>query len=205
MTKVCGMTDGDNIRRVEALGVDFIGFVFHTPSPRCVRALPSYLPRRARRTGVFVDMPPEEVAMWADRFGLQAVQLHGRESPAYCRDLAGRLGLPVIKAFHLSRPEDLYATRQYEGLCACYLFEPHGEAPGGNGKRLDTGLLRLYRGQTPFLLSGGIGPDSLGALATFRHPWWAGIDLNSRFEQAPGIKDVAKLKDFLERFHTDND
>lgn len=198
LVKVCGMRDGDNIRRVEALGVDFIGFVFHAPSPRCVCALPSYLPAKAKRTGVFVNRPLAEVAMWADRFDLQFIQLHGEEPPEYCRHLRQTLGLPLIKAFHLSRPDDLRHTLPYEGLCDYYLFEPQGTSPGGNGIPLDLSLPYNYQGRTPFLLSGGIGPDSIEALHRFSHPRWAGIDLNSRFELAPGLKDVERLERFLQ-------
>lgn len=198
LVKVCGMRDGDNIRRVEALGVDFIGFVFHAPSPRCVCALPSYLPAKAKRTGVFVNRPLAEVAMWADRFDLQFIQLHGEEPPEYCRHLRQTLGLPLIKAFHLSRPDDLRHTLPYEGLCDYYLFEPRGTSPGGNGIPLDLSLPYNYQGRTPFLLSGGIGPDSIEALHRFSHPRWAGIDLNSRFELVPGLKDVERLERFLQ-------
>ena len=200
LVKVCGMTDGDNIRQVEALGVDLIGFVFYAPSPRCVCALPSYLPTKAKRVGVFVDSSREEVAMMADRVGLQLIQLHGGESPEYCRRLRETLGLPLIKAFHLSRPNDLRPTLLYEGLCDYYLFEPRGKSPGGNGVTLDLELLHDYLGETPFLLSGGIGPDSVKALHRFHHPRWAGIDLNSRFELAPGLKDVERLNRFLQSF-----
>ena len=163
LVKVCGMTDGDNIRRVEALGVDFIGFVFHEPSPRYAGVVPSYLPERAKRVGVFVDSPRKEVERKAERFGLQVLQLHGGESPDYCRCLRETLGLPLVKAFHLAEPEDLRRTEPYEGLCDFFLFEPLTCLPGGSG-----------------------------------HPRWAGIDLNSRFELAPGLKDVERLGQFLQ-------
>ena len=198
LVKVCGMTDGDNIRRVEALGVDFIGFVFHEPSPRYAAIVPSYLPERAKRVGVFVDSPREEVERKAERFGLQVLQLHGGESPDYCRCLRETLGLPLVKAFHLAEPEDLRRTEPYEGLCDFFLFEPLTCLPGGSGKTFDWQLLRPYEGRTPFLLSGGIGSDSIEALRRFHHPRWAGIDLNSRFELAPGLKDVERLSQFLQ-------
>ena len=101
LVKVCGMTDGENIRRVEELGVDFIGFVFYPRSPRFVYQMPDYLPRRARRIGVFVNETKETVLTYADRFELDYVQLHGKESPLYCQSLRKSHGLKVIKAFHL--------------------------------------------------------------------------------------------------------
>lgn len=196
--KVCGMTDGNNIRQVEELGVDFIGFVFHAASPRYIHKLPSYLPRRAQRVGVFVDHTQKEVEQMVSRFGLNAIQLHGHESPAYCRHLRSSLGLTIIKAFHLSDPDDLKIAQAYEGLCDYYLFEPQTEQPGGSGRGFDWDWLANYNGPTPFLLSGGIGPDSLESLSRFHHPCLQGIDLNSRFEQIPGLKDIERLKKFIQ-------
>ena len=108
------------------------------------------------------------------------------------------MGLPLVKAFHLAETEDLRRTEPYEGLCDFFLFEPLTCLPGGSGKTFDWQLLHSYEGRTPFLLSGGIGPDSTEALRRFRHPRWAGIDLNSRFELAPGLKDVERLGQFLQ-------
>ena len=155
-------------------------------------------PERAKRVGVFVDSPRKEVERKAERFGLQVLQLHGGESPDYCRRLRETLGLPLVKAFHLAETEDLRRTEPYEGLCDFFLFEPLTCLPGGSGKTLDWQLLHHYEGRTPFLLSGGIGPDSIEALRRFHHPRWAGIDLNSRFELAPGLKDVERLGQFLQ-------
>ncbi len=110
LVKVCGMTDGENIRQVEELGVDFIGFVFYPRSPRFVYQMPDYLPRRARRIGVFANETKETVLTYADRFELDYVQLHGKESPLYCQSLREGHGLKVIKALHLANPRDVAAT-----------------------------------------------------------------------------------------------
>lgn len=200
LCKVCGMTQGDNIRAVEQLGVDLMGFIFYSPSPRFVDALPNYLPLRAARVGVFVDQPKEEVLMYADRFGLQAIQLHGHESPDYCRSLRER-GLHIIKAFPIATADDLPATAAYEGLCDYYLFDTKALLPGGSGQTFDWSVLESYRGRTPFLLSGGIRPEHASAVRLLQHPLLAGIDLNSRFESAPGVKDVQLLRKFLEELN----
>lgn len=116
LVKVCGMTDGENIRRVEELGVDFIGFVFYPRSPRFVYQMPDYLPRRARRIGVFVNETKETVLTYSDRFGLDYVQLHGNESPLYCQSLREGHGLKVVKAFHLATPRDVADDYLFDGL-----------------------------------------------------------------------------------------
>lgn len=197
LCKVCGMTFGDNIRQVEQLGVDWIGFIFYPRSPRFMDALPDYLPLRAERVGVFVDQPKEEVLMYADRFALQAIQLHGHESPGYCRSLRGR-GLRVIKAFPIATADDLPATATYEGCCDYYLFDTKSTQPGGSGQSFDWSALQTYQGRTPFLLSGGIRPGQATIVRALRHPLLAGIDLNSRFESSPGVKDVQLLRQFLD-------
>lgn len=196
--KVCGMTQGDNIRQVEALGIDLMGLIFYPKSPRCLTHLPDYLPQQARRVGVFVNESKEDVAMYADRFGLDFIQLHGHESPAYCRTLRQQ-GFRLIKAFAVSRPKDLLAVCEYddEDLCEYFLFDTPTSQYGGSGNQFDWNLLQHYQGHTPFLLSGGIHAHSVPALRTFRHPRWAGIDLNSRFETAPGMKDVERLRQFI--------
>ena len=196
LIKVCGMTEAENIRRVEQLGVDLMGFIFYPNSPRCLCGMPGYLPACARRVGVFVNESKENVLMYADRFSLDYLQLHGNESPAYCRSLR-RAGMRLIKAFAVAQPRDLLAASAYNGLCDYYLFDTKTPQYGGSGNRFDWNLLHRYDGPTPFLLSGGIHPYSAEAVREFHHPRLAGIDLNSRFETAPGIKDVERIEEFL--------
>lgn len=195
--KVCGMTLGDNIRDIEALGVDWLGFIFFDRSPRCVRQKPSLMPQRAKRVGVFVNAPLEEIRARIREYSLHYVQLHGDESPSFCLEVQA-LGVGVIKAFPLSEAVDLEATMPYEGCCNYYLFDTKtAQQRGGSGMRFNWQLLDAYRGATPFLLGGGIGPESLDALQHFEHPLWAGIDLNSRFESAPGVKALPLLAPFI--------
>lgn len=197
LIKVCGMTEAENIRDVEELGVDMIGFIFYPKSPRCLCEMPEYLPVKARRVGVFVNESKENILVYADRFGLQYIQLHGTESPEYCRSLRSS-GLHLIKAFSISLPKDMLAISAYKGLCDYYLFDTKTPQYGGSGNQFDWNLLHRYNGNTPFLLSGGINPYSVKAIREFHHPKLAGIDINSRFETAPGIKDVERIEKFMQ-------
>ena len=200
MIKVCGMREADNIRDVEALGIDMMGFIFWPKSSRYVSQRPDYLPKRVKRVGVFVDEDPEQVKRLADDYALDYIQLHGQESPSYIFQLRG---LHVIKAFNISIAEDLLQTQPYEGLVDFFLFDAKGKSVGGNGEKFNWDVLDAYQGATPFLLSGGIGSDDAERVNAFYHPKCIGIDLNSRFELSPGLKDVAKLKEFMCNLNTE--
>jgi len=193
--KVCGMRDGENIRQAENLGIDLMGFIFWPRSSRFVTVRPSYLPTLCRRVGVFVDAPFSLVRQTAADYGLHYVQLHGNESPDYCAQLQD---LRIIKAFNIATPDDLALTAAYEGLADTFLFDAKGKSVGGNGQKFNWDVLQHYTGHTPFLLSGGIGPDDASLLASLSHPRCIGIDLNSCFESAPGVKDIQKLKTFIQ-------
>lgn len=194
--KVCGMRDADNIRQVESLGVDMIGLIFFPGSSRYVTCPPSYLPEKAQKVGVFVNENPEIIESLVRVFGLNYVQLHGTESPEYCLSLQEK-GLKLIKAFSIASPADLAETEKYEGLCEYFIFDTKCEGYGGSGKQFDWSILSHYKGKTPFLLSGGISPESIEGLKTFHHKQFTGIDLNSRFETAPAMKNIVKLQQFI--------
>jgi phosphoribosylanthranilate isomerase len=192
------MREADNIRAVDALSIDFMGFIFWPHSSRYVAALPACLPQRAKRVGVFVDADMADLLQHAAQYGLHAVQLHGHENPAYVRQLRASVGqLTVIKAFNIATPNDLEQTVPYEGLADYFLFDTKGPSVGGNGKQFDWTVLNAYNGTTPFLLSGGIGPDDAPRIRSFHHPLLAGIDLNSRFETSPAVKDINQLNNFI--------
>lgn len=199
IVKVCGMREAENIRAVEALGVDWMGFIFWEHSSRCVSQRPAYLPEKAKRVGVFVDAPLDAVCQHVESFGLDVVQLHGSESPTYLRDLRSSCDarLLIVKAFSIATLDDLLQTSLYEGHADYFLFDTKAQLVGGNGRKFDWNVLAHYDGSTPFLLSGGIGPDDASRLSAFSHPRLAGIDLNSRFEAAPAQKNVELLKQFL--------
>ncbi|KAA6344361.1 N-(5'-phosphoribosyl)anthranilate isomerase [termite gut metagenome] len=192
------MREADNIREVEQAGVDMIGFIFYPKSPRYVEKMPEYLPQRAKRVGVFVNEGIESILNTITCFGLHYVQLHGEESVEHCR-LLRQTGVSVIKAFSISHEKDLQAIHIYEGLCDYYLFDTKCDEHGGSGKLFDWSILNEYKAQTLFLLSGGISVESIEALKEFKHPRLSGIDINSRFEVSPGVKDVRKIKSFLDK------
>ena len=199
IVKVCGMREAENIRAVEALGVDWMGFIFWEHSSRCVSQRPAYLPTRAKRVGVFVDASLDVVCQHVEAFGLDVVQLHGSESPTFLHDLRNALAgtVLIVKAFSIATRDDLLQTSLYEGLADFFLFDTKAQLVGGNGRKFDWSVLAHYDGSTPFLLSGGIGPDDASRLSAFSHPRLAGIDLNSRFEISPALKNVELLKQFL--------
>lgn len=196
IVKVCGMRDAENIREVEALGIDLIGFIFWSKSSRYVSEKPDYLPTKCKRVGVFVDENIEVVKKIAQDYALDYIQLHGNETPDYCALLKGH---KLIKAFNIATAEDFEQTKPYEGLVNYFLFDTKGKSVGGNGTKFDWSVLDDYHGTTPFILSGGIGPDDAARIRSFHHPQLAGIDLNSKFEDAPALKNIQKLKTFLEQ------
>lgn len=226
--KVCGLRETENIREVSKLSVDLLGFIFWPESPRFVRMIssqagiiPDYSEERLKsakanetagtsssrdisRVGVFVDDMPQNIVTRVYNYRLDYVQLHGNESPTMIENLRRTLepdikpGIKIIKAFGIEKPEDLNQCDAYEGLTDLFLFDTKTPAKGGSGKPFDWTVLSDYHGHTPFLLSGGIGPDDVEKIKSFRHPLFAGIDLNSRFETEPGVKDISKLKTFIQ-------
>ena len=196
--KVCGMRDGDNIREVEQLSIDWMGFIFYPKSSRYVSEVPAYLPTKCKRVGVFVDASTDEITKKIHDFSLDTIQLHGNEYPEQISHLLSLTShLSIIKAFNIATAEDLKSTASYTGLADYFLFDTKGASVGGNGEKFDWSVLDSYEGETPFLLSGGIGPDDAARVSSFRHPKCAGIDLNSKFESSPAYKDVTTLSRFL--------
>lgn len=208
LIKVCGLRERHNIEAVAALpGVQWLGFIFYEGSKRCVSAIPKNLtlPAHIKKTGVFVNETEAFIRKTIQQNGLAIVQLHGTghaaEKPELCQNL--RRHAIVVKALSIAHKEDLQAAQKYEGCCDYLLFDTKGPAHGGNGTTFNWHVLNHYNGPVPFLLSGGIGPESTEALRNFNHPKWAGIDLNSRFETALAIKNIFLLKSFLKEINTD--
>ncbi len=200
MIKVCGMRDADNIRAAEALGIDLMGFIFWPKSSRYVSEKPAYLPTQCRRVGVVVDTAIDDIRQHVEDYALDVIQLHSKETPAYLQALRSLYGdsIAIIKAFNIATAEDLQQTACYEGQADYFLFDTKAQQVGGNGTKFDWTVLASYAGETPFLLSGGIGPDDAEQVRAFHHPLLAGMDLNSRFELAPGLKDIQQLKTFIQ-------
>lgn len=205
LIKVCGMREPDNISRVAEAVADWMGFIFYARSPRFAGSLsPDEISKERAvreppvRVGVFVDATPEYMMEMGNKYALGYLQLHGNESPDTCYALQKR-GYAIIKAFSIADEEDLKLTADYEGRADYFLFDTKCNGYGGSGKQFDWSVLTAYKGQTPFLLSGGINPDSVEAIRNFHHPKLAGLDLNSGFETAPGMKDAGKLKTFIDK------
>ena len=213
--KVCGMREADNIREVEATGVDWMGFIFCPASPRHVSSLPSYLPVHCQRVGVFVDASPEEIASKVSDFALHVVQLHGHESPDFCQELRRVLpeGIVLMKMLPVREASDLQQTAAYEDVVDLFLLEPKAKALGaqhygGSGQQFDWHLLSHYPSAHPFLLAGGLSPDDALALANLWRQSLSpeasglahllGFDLNSRFEISPALKDPLQIKTFIQ-------
>lgn len=192
------MRKGENILAVEALGIDMMGFIFYGKSPRNVESLPSYMPCRVKRVGVFVNENAAVIEQRIKEFALDFVQLHGGESPEFCAEIS-ELGVKVIKAFSVDENFDFTLTQSYSDACDMFVFDTKCSGYGGSGEQFDWSLLSGYQGTTPFLLSGGIAEDSLPSLQRFTHTRLAGYDLNSRFESSPAVKCTEKLTHFLEQ------
>lgn len=201
--KVCGMRDTANIAEVAALGVDYMGFIFYPPSPRnCLssisRELVESLPKGTEPVAVTVNLDERELLRIAEEYGFKALQLHGNESPSLCRSLRSH-GLTVIKAFGIAEAQDFERLNEYTGCVDLFLLDTATSSHGGSGRKFDWSLLDNYRLPEPFLLSGGIGPEDWEDIAELNHPRFAGIDLNSRFEVVPGLKDTVALEKFINR------
>ena len=230
LIKVCGMRDAQNIREVAALGVNLIGLIFYPKSPRYVESIssdagiiPDYssltpkplskgegsdmLDKQLKAVGVFVNDMPQNIVTAVYNYHLSYVQLHGDESPVMIDNLRRTLvpdivpQIKIIKAISVSSTEDLKRCEQYEGHVDLFLFDTKCKGYGGSGQKYDWSVLEAYTGQTPFLLSGGIGPDDADRLRDFHHPQCVGIDLNSKFETAPGMKDINLLQNFLHQLN----
>ncbi len=205
--KVCGMKYKENIEEVAMLPIDYIGFIFYPASPRYVDDMSpealSAIPSSVKKTGVFVNEIPENIFFQANRYALDAVQLHGNESPETCR-IIREAGLKVIKAFGLKEEKDLRATEKYNSCCDFFLFDTKASSYGGTGTQFNWSILEHYQEKIPFFLSGGISSESVRSIQSFIHPLLYGLDLNSCFEYAPGRKNAGLLSDFICQLKIEN-
>ena len=200
LVKVCGMREPKNIEQVAQLGVDMMGFIFYPKSPRYVSYVlaRSDADRKVCRVGVFVNDSIPEILDKIHSFSLNAVQMHGNESRELCEQLSEANGdIKIIKAISVSNAGDIQKYKEYVGAVDYFLFDTKCKTVGGSGQQFDWRILDEYDGDVPFLLSGGIGPEDAFRIRTFHHSQCVGIDLNSRFEIEPGVKDVEKLNKFL--------
>lgn len=195
--KVCGMREPDNIAALSALQPDYMGFIFWAPSSRYVSETTPVLDKSIKKTGVFVDASVDYIQSSISTHQLQAVQLHGEETPSYCQLVQG-FGVEVIKAFSVKDVFDFSMLEAYENSCDFFLFDTKGALPGGNGYTFDWSLLKENPSQKPFFLSGGIGLENTQEIKELLNtdlPLYA-IDVNSKFEVAPGLKKIEELTQF---------
>lgn len=215
--KVCGMRDPENIEALSQVPIDFIGLIFYPLSPRFAAAnkkLEKWLAKESpaalksiARVGVFVNAELEDLLNRIHDYELDYIQLHGTESYEYCKELfslwefSSIRRASIIKAFSIDAKFNFDTVKDYEPYCKYFLFDTKGASFGGNGEQFDWSLLEKYQGEVPFLLSGGISEDSATAIKQLKHPKLAGVDINSKFETAPGIKDIASIHRFIQELN----
>jgi len=210
--KVCGLREPENIAAIVGLGVDYIGFIFYEESKRYVgnTKLKAWLEdngellNNTKKVGVFVNAGMDTLLNAVHDYQLDYVQLHGNESPGYCQELQLLWSVSTLKkaklakAFSIDTNFDFDSTTAYAGTCDLFVFDTGGQSEhGGTGVKWDWKKLEEYKGNTPFLLSGGIGPEDVRRIRLLEHPSLAGIDVNSKFEVSPALKDVGLLRDFV--------
>lgn len=191
------MRETKNIAALSALQPDYMGFIFWAPSRRYVSEATPTLNKGIKKTGVFVDASLDYIQNTIETHQLQAVQLHGGESPQYCKLIQG-FDVEVIKAFSIKDKFDFTTLTPYQDCCNFFLFDTKGALPGGNGYTFDWCILNDYPAKKPFFLSGGIGLENtaqIKALLKTDLPLYA-IDVNSKFETAPGVKEIEKITQF---------
>lgn len=202
--KVCGMRDEQNIAQLKKLNPDFIGLIFYPKSSRFVGETPlshlseSFAP--AKKVGVMVNESEESILKKIADFKLDAVQLHGSESADLCKKLKSR-GISVIKAFSIAGEEDIERIADYAGCVDFCLIDTKTPKVGGSGMKFDWNMLNNYPINTPFLLSGGIGPDDAELVKNLNFPAMVGVDLNSKFEISPAVKNIGQLQTFFQQIH----
>lgn len=196
--KVCGIKSTSNRKQVEALDIDLLGYIFYPLSKRFIGERPeSGLFQTSKpAVGVFVNENAFEILGLAKNFGFSYIQLHGKENPKTC-SLLKKQGLKIIKSFPIDENFDFSPTQPFEEACDFFLFDTKTKFHGGSGQKFDWSILKRYKGEIPFLLSGGLAPGDAPAIKKLDHPSLAGVDLNSGFEDAPGQKNIEKLQQFI--------
>jgi len=200
--KVCGMRQQGNIEELVKLNPNFIGFIFYEKSPRFAgeelnEEYVRSIPKSIKKVGVFVNANPGYILDMVKKYDLQYAQLHGNEMPDICRSLRQK-GVNIIKAFSIDANFNFAMLNNYKSFCDLFLFDTKGDQPGGNGIAFDWKLLKKYDNEKPFFLSGGISLDNIETIIDLSKtlPVY-GIDVNSMFETAPGVKNIARLEELF--------
>ena len=218
--KVCGMTDIEQLQQLGEMGVEFAGLIFYPKSPRYVlkHGLQGADVKKAKlkvyKIGVFVDAPYDEIMRQVDAFGLDMVQLHGHETPYECAKIADYLH--VIKAFRFVENDHVsWMIKDFYQDADMFLFDTGVSVSkkdqtdpvfGGTGRKFNWERLKGLDIAKPFFLSGGIEPHDAGLVKNFMNESVAKdlfvVDINSRFELSPGVKDMNKVKQFIDELNS---
>jgi len=204
--KVCGMKYQDNINQVAALQPDYLGFIFYEKSSRFFEGVIPKLPKTVKKVGVFVDASLEFILNKIETHQLNVIQLHGQEAPEFCNELrhaelnSASHPIKIIKVFSIKDHFDFSVLQPFENICDYFLFDTKGKLPGGNGYTFNWDVLKNYPSTTPYFLSGGIGLDEVDIIQSFlqkkESKYCHTIDVNSKFEITPGLKDIEALEKF---------
>ena len=198
-TKICGMKYKENMEQVAELKPDYMGFIFYAPSKRYVSgdAQIPVLPPEIKKVGVFVNADADDIIDKISRYSLDCIQLHGSEPPYFCRQMQ-RITC-IIKAFGIDEHFDFHVLDAYKDTCNYFLFDTKTKEHGGSGQQFNWKLLENYQGTVPFFLSGGLDLEAVKEIKALeeKNPLLHGIDVNSKFEISPGLKDIDKLQQLI--------
>lgn len=198
--KICGLREAENIQAVAELKPDLVGFICFAPSPRYAKDIDAKiltaLPDNIYKTAVFVNEDVDTVTKLIDTYHFDAIQLHGNEDAEFCEQFMDKVN--VIKAFGIDQDFDFEQLKPFSGHVDYFLFDTKTAKHGGSGVAFDWSLLDKYKLDVPFFLSGGLSLENLEDVKVIQHPQFYGVDLNSKFEIEPGLKDIDKLKKAFE-------
>lgn len=199
--KICGLREPENIVEVVSLKPDMVGFIFYPASPRYAKKLNNsvleQIPPNIKKIGVFVNEDLENILTHIEKYNLDGVQLHGTENKELCKTIKEEAKVLVIKAFSVMNADNFKVTKDYENVCDYFLFDTKTDIYGGSGQKFNWNILSSYRGEKQFILSGGISMEDAKPILKLNHPKMAGIDVNSKFEIKPGLKNIEMLRTFI--------
>ena len=203
--KICGLKYLDNIKEVVEYSPDYLGFIFYEHSKRYVgqeldRARLNNIDSGIKKVGVFVNATEKEVLQKIDEYNLDFVQLHGDETPVFCKQLCRNV--KIIKAFGVDEEFDFLRLNEYKSSIEYFLFDTKTLEHGGSGKQFDWNILEKYDNEIPFFLSGGIDINDIGSILQLNKLNIHAIDVNSKFEIRPGLKDINKIKKLRDAIHS---
>jgi len=201
--KVCGLNNGDNINQLMKLDLDYMGIIFYRKSSRFFSS--ATLPKSEKKyVAVFVDESLDVIKEIINKYKFEYVQLHGNEDQKFCKEISSLCN--IIKAFRIDDRFDLNEIEKYSKYCKYFLFDTFTESYGGSGKKFNWNLLLNYNHKKDFILSGGINLELINSIKKLKNqlPNLIGVDLNSKFEIKPGLKDVNRVQKFIKSIKNEN-